>query len=66
MPPTTHSCVRFKRIAIITEAASAGISLHSDKALGDGPHNRPRVMIPIEVPWSADKTPGPLGDYRPL
>lgn len=42
-----------KRIAVITEAASAGISLHSDKQL---PHAAPqREMICIELPWAADK-----------
>eukprot|EP00746_Dinoflagellata_sp_MGD_P135657 gnl/MRDRNA2_/MRDRNA2_69702_c0_seq1.p1 gnl/MRDRNA2_/MRDRNA2_69702_c0~~gnl/MRDRNA2_/MRDRNA2_69702_c0_seq1.p1 ORF type:complete len:685 (-),score=107.82 gnl/MRDRNA2_/MRDRNA2_69702_c0_seq1:300-2234(-) len=56
-----HEQLAFQRgekdIAIITEAASAGISLHSDKRyLQEGlPPPRPRTMICIELPWAADK-----------
>lgn len=37
-----------KKVAIITEAASAGISLHSDASI---PHVAPREMICLESPW---------------
>ncbi|CEM19277.1 unnamed protein product [Vitrella brassicaformis CCMP3155] len=43
-----------KKVAIITEAASAGISLHCDKSL-EQLNSRPRVMFTLELPWSADK-----------
>eukprot|EP00917_Polyrhabdina_sp_WS-2016_P009685 GHVP01021362.1.p1 GENE.GHVP01021362.1~~GHVP01021362.1.p1 ORF type:complete len:1761 (+),score=339.48 GHVP01021362.1:215-5284(+) len=41
-----------KPIAIITEAASAGISLHCDRKLANP---KPRLMICLELPWAADK-----------
>ncbi|KAH0474959.1 MAG: hypothetical protein KVP17_004049 [Porospora cf. gigantea B] len=41
-----------KRVAIITEAASQGISLHADKSRGP---SRVRVMMCLELPWAADK-----------
>jgi len=51
-----------KRIAIITEAASTGISLHSDRRrLGIGFMPRQRTLILAELGFSADKTMQQLG-----
>eukprot|EP00746_Dinoflagellata_sp_MGD_P011152 gnl/MRDRNA2_/MRDRNA2_123318_c0_seq1.p1 gnl/MRDRNA2_/MRDRNA2_123318_c0~~gnl/MRDRNA2_/MRDRNA2_123318_c0_seq1.p1 ORF type:complete len:1586 (-),score=337.38 gnl/MRDRNA2_/MRDRNA2_123318_c0_seq1:81-4226(-) len=52
-----------KHVAVITEAASAGISLHSDRRLletGGSPPRR-RRMICIELAWAADKAVQQLG-----
>merc|ERR1719487_1041168 len=49
-----------KRVAVITEAASAGISLHCDLRL-PAEAQRPRYMIAIELPWEADKAVQQLG-----
>ncbi|CAE7253047.1 let-765 [Symbiodinium sp. CCMP2456] len=52
-----------KLFAIITEAASAGISLHCDRReLREGAAApKPRRMICLELPWAADKAVQQLG-----
>ena len=50
-----------KKVAIVTDAASAGISLHADR---DCANTSRRVMLVLELPWKAEVLAQLVGRVR--